>query len=57
MEYELTIEAREPNPDYKLARHPYDLEQPKNLSKRSLFVVLTEKEYQAIKANIIKVFE
>lgn len=61
MEYKLTIERSEPNPDYKPQRKmigmysdPYDV--PKLINVTVLDCVLTEEQFKAIKAEVFKTF-
>lgn len=62
MEYELTVNRREPNPDYDTASaNKYgNFDSPNNrmfLEERSLIVILTEAEYRQVKEAVLAVFE
>ena len=61
-EYELTVERRERNPQYKVqAPMSYDHREPNErdevLCVRTLTVVVNETEYQAIKRAVLETFD
>lgn len=60
MKYELTISARQPNPEYaKWARSPYKSEGSPMpyLHDREVTVTLTEAEYRKVKVAIVAALE
>ena len=55
MEYVLTIEKREPNPEYKPQQMFNRSEIPPFIERKEMYVALTEAEFQAVKKAVLEV--
>jgi hypothetical protein len=60
MEYKITIEKREPNPEYKPPKNISDVysqryDIPQFIHEKQLDTVLTEEEFKAIKKAVLEI--